>query len=174
MIRILVCAAASLLMVGVLYAEDKEKNVNPDKKPEAKSDVVKKESPEAVKKEGKEAIKKDAPESQKKQIREGVKKEGLKSEGDVHKGRVTVSGIQNGVITFSVDGHEYQFAVTENTRGMLKIMEQDGKDVVVSLQLVNYSDGIKKDGEKKELVKKEGQKNPGEKPADKPKEKKPE
>lgn len=163
MIRTRLCAAASLLLVGVLYAEDKEKNVNPDKKPEVKADVVKEKSPDSPKKEGKEA-----PDAAKKPTNEVIKKEGAKSEGGLQKGRVEVKRIENGIITFSVNGHEYQFAVTENTHGSLKIRNRDGKDVVVSLQLDNYSDGNKKDVEKKNAVNKEQPKNPGTEPIGKP------
>lgn len=125
MIRLLIVAAASLLMTGVLFAED-EKKVPVQSKPE--SPVTKKETPET---------KSETTKQEPRKRGDTARPRGTRAEGIGHRGRVTKATIENGVIKITLEGKEYEFAIGENTRAMLRTVEKDGKEVVVGLNLSN-------------------------------------
>lgn len=177
MTRTLVCAAASLLLVGILFAEDDKpkgdagnengsavvkkegKEGAPKGDPEAKADGGKKKGPDAGKKAAQEGVKKGDPGAKKERPDKVARKEGKKAEGGGQKGVLNKIGVEGGVVTLSVNGTDYEFPVANNTAAVVTTQERDGKQVVTAIYLVNAGDGTEKGGEKKA-----GPKNPGEQP----------
>lgn len=125
--------------------------------PGAKGDVVKGKGSEPGKKEAKEGFKKGQPEAKKVPTEKGLLKEG-KAAGGGQKGLLNKIGVEGGIVKLSVNGQEYEFPVTDKTAAVVTTQEQDGKQVVMGIYLVNATEGFKKGGETKEG------KNPKEQP----------
>lgn len=168
---------------------DSVKKDNPDaiKKDGSKPDGVKKDNPDAVKKDGSkpDGVKKDNPDAPVKNPKgqpDGVKKDNpdavkkeAKPDGDKphDQGRITKFDVEGSTIKLTVDGKKYAFDVTDNTRAMMKSKEVDGKEIALSLQLYNVSEGDKKsfvkkgddaEGVKKKVAKPDDVKKPEKKP----------
>lgn len=125
MFRLIIGAAASLLLVGVLVGED-EKNVPTLAKPE--TPTINKETPES---------KPEATKQEPRKRGDNARPRGTRAEGTGHRRKVTKASIENGVIKITVEGKEYEFAIGDQTHAMLRTVEKDGKDVVVGLSFFN-------------------------------------
>ncbi len=122
MIRTLAYVAASLLLIGTAYAEDKTKSDEPQKKPEAKAEAATKESTEP----------KTEPTSPR-----GGRRPGMRGDAPGHRGKVTKASLENGVLKLQLDGKDYEFAVGDQTHAFLRTAEKDGKEVVEGVWLSN-------------------------------------
>lgn len=118
----LVGMAASVMLVGTLFAEDDKPAAAPEKKADATANEVKKESTET----------KTEPASP-----QNARRQRVKGEGGGHRGKVTKASIESGVLKVTLNGKDYEFPVGDHTRAMLRTTEKEGKEVVVGVQLSN-------------------------------------
>lgn len=121
MVRVLVCAAVSVLLAGNVWAEDKGAGAAASDQP-AKVETTTKEGT---------ATKADTA------VPEHHRHRGFRNDAAGHRGKVTKAIMENGVLKLTLDGKDYEFAVGDHTHAMLRTAEKDGKEVIVGVQMFN-------------------------------------